>query len=238
MNLKIIEHDWAWAHGLVKREVTDAINIHHAAAENASPEAVHAWHINNGWAGIGYHFLIRKDGSVHRGRPLWARGANVLNHNWHTIGVCCEGNYHVKGAVMPKAQMDALHEVLRYLKGIYPDAAIKFHRDYGGSVCPGDYFPYVEALNYNGTTAAQPVAANTSTKEIYDMILLKRGSKGYQVKAFQTLLILNGFSCGRFGADGDFGPATETSTKAYQKSRGLTVDGVIGPKTAAPLLGC
>lgn len=149
MSIKIIEHNWAWRHGLSKRQATDAIVIHHAAAENASPEAVHEWHKHNGWAGIGYHFYIRKDGSVHEGRPLWASGANVLNHNWHTIGVCCEGNYDVPGVVMPKAQMDALHDVLRYLKEIYPNAEIKFHRDFGGSVCPGRYFPAEEALNYN-----------------------------------------------------------------------------------------
>lgn len=147
--MNIIKHNWDWAHSLSKRQATDTIVIHHAAADNASPEAVHEWHKHNGWAGIGYHLYIRKDGSIHEGRPLWASGANVLNHNWHTIGVCCEGNYDVSGAVMPKAQMDALHEVLRYLKGIYPNAAIKFHRDFGGSVCPGRYFPAEEALNYN-----------------------------------------------------------------------------------------
>lgn len=147
--INIIHHNWAWAHGLVKREVTDAINIHHAAAENATPEAVHQWHLHNGWAGIGYQLYIRKDGTIHEGRPMWARGANVLHHNWHTIGICVEGDYHKPGAVMPKAQMDALHEAIRYCKSLYPNAAVKFHRDYGGSVCPGDYFPYAEALKYN-----------------------------------------------------------------------------------------
>lgn len=147
--MNIIEHDWKWAHGLSSRSATDAIVIHHAAADSATPEGIHAYHLSQGWAGIGYHLYIRKNGEVHRGRPLWASGAQVKNHNYHTLGVCCEGNYDVAGAVMPKAQMDALHEVLRYLKGIYPDAAVKFHRDYGGSVCPGRYFPAAEALNYN-----------------------------------------------------------------------------------------
>lgn len=146
--MSIIKHDWKWAHALSSRSATDAIVIHHAAADKATPESIHAYHLSQGWAGIGYHLYVRKDGSIHEGRPLWASGAHVLNHNYHTVGVCCEGNYDVAGAVMPKAQMDALHEVLRYLTGIYPGAAVKFHRDYGGSVCPGDYFPYQEALNY------------------------------------------------------------------------------------------
>jgi hypothetical protein len=155
--MSIIKHNWDWTHGLSKRQETDTIVIHHAAAENASPEAVHDWHKHNGWAGIGYHFYIRKDGSIHEGRPLWASGANVLNHNWHTIGVCCEGNYDVAGAVMPKAQMDALHEAIRYMKKLYPKAAVKFHRDYGGSVCPGRYFPAKEALDYEEKPAPVPV---------------------------------------------------------------------------------
>lgn len=160
--MNIIEHNWNWAHGLSSRSATDAIVIHHAAADSATPEGIHAYHLSQGWAGIGYHLYIRKNGEVHRGRPIWASGAQVMNHNYHTLGVCCEGNYHVKGAVMPRAQMDALHEAIRYCKGLYPSAVVKFHRDYGGSVCPGDYFPYAEALNYE-------TAGETAEREEADM---------------------------------------------------------------------
>ena len=152
--MNIIEHNWAWAHALSNRSATDAIVIHHAAADTASPEAVHAWHLKNGWAGIGYHLYVRKDGSIHRGRPHAASGAQVLNHNYHTAGICCEGNYDVPGAVMPRAQMEALHEAIRYMKRLYPKAAVKFHRDFGGTVCPGRYFPAQEALNYDAGGAS------------------------------------------------------------------------------------
>lgn len=145
--MNIIEHDWNWAHGLSSRSATNAIIIHHAAAKTASPEDVHRWHLNNGWAGIGYHLYIRKDGSVHRGRPLWASGAQTLNYNSTTLGICCEGDYDVETA-MPSVQLNALREVLRYLKGIYPHAAIKCHRDYNATACPGKYFPLAEALKY------------------------------------------------------------------------------------------
>ena len=153
--MSIIKHDWKWAHALSSRSATDAIVIHHAAADKATPESIHAYHLSQGWAGIGYHLYVRKNGEIHEGRPHWASGAQVYNHNYHTVGICCEGNYDVAGAVMPKAQMDALHEAIRYMKQLYPNAAVKFHRDYGGSVCPGDYFPYQEALNYEtaGETA-------------------------------------------------------------------------------------
>lgn len=149
--MKIIEHDWKWRHGLSRRSVTDAIVLHHAAIKTASAEDIHRAHLqrdNGTWAGIGYHLYIRKDGSIHRGRPLWASGAHVLNENWHTVGVCVEGNYDVE-TTMPAAQLNAVREALRYLKGIYPNAAIKCHRDMQATACPGRYYPLAEVLKYN-----------------------------------------------------------------------------------------
>lgn len=66
---------------------------------------------------------------------------------------------------------------------------------------------------------------------------LSKGSKGADVKALQILLIGNGCSCGIFGADGDFGSATEKAVKKYQTKMGLDADGICGPKTWSKLLG-
>ena len=60
---------------------------------------------------------------------------------------------------------------------------------------------------------------------------LRRGSKGEYVTLAQTELIQKGYSCGTFGADGQFGAATEKAVRAFQKDAGLSVDGVIGQKT-------
>ena len=67
--------------------------------------------------------------------------------------------------------------------------------------------------------------------------VLKKGSKGASVKALQTLLIGYGYSCGKWGADGDFGAGTDSAVKAYQKANGLGVDGIVGPATWGKLLG-
>lgn len=67
--------------------------------------------------------------------------------------------------------------------------------------------------------------------------VLKRGAKGKTVKAMQHLLMAYGFNCGGYGADGSFGPGTESAVRAYQKAKGLDVDGSCGPKTWAKLLG-
>lgn len=67
--------------------------------------------------------------------------------------------------------------------------------------------------------------------------VLKKGSKGQQVKALQQLLQANGCDCGSWGADGSFGAATEGALKAYQKSKNLEADGIAGSQTWGALLG-
>ena len=70
-----------------------------------------------------------------------------------------------------------------------------------------------------------------------ELKVLRKGAKGSEVKALQTLLIGYGFSCGSYGADGSFGSATDSAVRAYQKAKGLDVDGVVGPATWKSLLG-
>jgi hypothetical protein len=64
---------------------------------------------------------------------------------------------------------------------------------------------------------------------------LTKGSTGEAVKTMQTMLIACGYSCGSAGADGDFGNNTLAAVKAFQKDKGLTVDGIYGPVTKAAL---
>ena len=82
--------------------------------------------------------------------------------------------------------------------------------------------------------------ATTTTKKgdyTMEMRILKKGCTGEDVKALQILLIGRGCSCGKYGADGDFGTATENAVMMYQDKNGLTVDGVAGKGTMRSLLG-
>ena len=65
--------------------------------------------------------------------------------------------------------------------------------------------------------------------------ILKNGMTGSDVEALQTALIRLGHSCGRWGADGDFGDATELAVRKFQKEHGCEVDGEVGPETNAAL---
>ena len=75
-----------------KRASTYRIVLHHAAM-NGSVEDIHRVHKNKGWAGIGYHFYVRKDGSIYRGRPEYAIGAHASGSNYNSLGICAEGNF-------------------------------------------------------------------------------------------------------------------------------------------------
>jgi len=66
---------------------------------------------------------------------------------------------------------------------------------------------------------------------------LSKGSKGEVVRAAQILLIGRGYTCGSYGADGDFGNATLAAVKNFQRVHNLAVDGIIGAETWAALLG-
>lgn len=83
--------------------------------------------------------------------------------------------------------------------------------------------------------------ATTTKKKVNDTVnitlkVLKKNSKGKQVKTMQNLLWDYGYSIGKAGVDGIFGVVTETALKKYQEDKKLTVDGICGEKTWNSLL--
>jgi len=64
---------------------------------------------------------------------------------------------------------------------------------------------------------------------------LQYGASGDAVKTMQTMLIMCGYDCGSWGADGQFGSATLTALRQFQTEQKLTIDGVYGPTTKRAL---
>ncbi len=137
--MKVIEHNYKWNGELGKRNGEPPYLIHHHEAGYGSAEQVHAAHVALGWRGIAYHYLVRLDGSVHRGRPEWAMGGHALNFN-HCIGVCAEGELHKKK--MPAAQMKALRDLTRDIHRRHPGIIDKRHSDLNATACPGKFYPW------------------------------------------------------------------------------------------------
>ena len=127
------------------RKSTERIILHHAAAQNCSAEDIHRWHLNNGWSGAGYHFLVKKDGKVYRLRPEDKVGAHAYGSNYNSIGICFEGNYMEED--MPEAQKAAGQELVAYLKNKYNITTVQKHKDVCATSCPGDKFPFDEIAN-------------------------------------------------------------------------------------------
>lgn len=96
----------------------------------------------------------------------------------------------------------------------------------------GKYLRGFIAPKYDAETDVKPTDNNEP-----NLRTLRKGDKGDDVKALQILLIGYGYSCGSYGVDGSFGSATDRAVRAYQKAKGLSVDGIVGPKTWAMLLG-
>ena len=109
------------------------------------------------------------------------------------------------------------------------------HSMFAATACPGPYlggkFTWIaeevnKRLGADTPSEAKPASDSSSNS------ILRRGSSGAQVKELQEKLIYIGYSCGRYGADGDFGSATETAVKEFQHNAGIDDDGVVGAITS------
>ena len=101
--------------------------------QQSSAAQIDTWHRQRGFhLGIGYHYVVRRDGSVETGRPEYLVGAHCLNHNAHSIGICYEGGLDIRGQpddTRTEAQKASLRTLLEDLHRRYPKALIVGHRD-------------------------------------------------------------------------------------------------------------
>lgn len=98
------------------------------------------WHRQRGFSGIGYHYVIRLDGTIEHGRPVEQIGAHCKGHNATTIGVCYIGGLRKKKSAdtRTEAQKAAMLTLVRSLQSAYhiPSSAIYGHREFANKACP------------------------------------------------------------------------------------------------------
>lgn len=103
---------------------------------------IESWHKKLGWLGIGYHYIIRRDGSVEIGRDIAVTGAHTKGHNVGSVGICMVGGVTEKDVNIAEdnfnlEQYEALENLIRELKQNYPTIrTIKGHGDYANKACP------------------------------------------------------------------------------------------------------
>jgi hypothetical protein len=126
------------------------VTLHHSDGKHttnladslAEARFIQDFHIHGRhWIDIAYHFLVDAQGNIVEGRPEGVLGAHTLANNEGNIGIVLLGTYHPPVNNVPtKAQLDAVAALGRYLVGRYgiDPNALKGHRDYKSTDCPGD----------------------------------------------------------------------------------------------------
>ena len=121
------------------RDKTNYIVVHCAATKpsmNIGAAEIKKWHTDppRNWDDIGYHFVITRDRNpiIELGRHVSVPGAHVAKHNWESVGICLVGGMSEDGGPennFTNQQMAALHDLVRVLMMIYPQAEVVGHCD-------------------------------------------------------------------------------------------------------------
>lgn len=122
------------------------IVVHYSATyedQDLGVDDIRSMHKKRGFNDVGYHYVVKRDGTVQKGRPESVVGAHVAGKNSDSIGVCGIGglnratgpNVGVKN--WTPAQEAAILTLLKDLKRRYPGADVVGHRDLAATLCPG-----------------------------------------------------------------------------------------------------
>lgn len=123
------------------RKINEII-IHCSATKEGmdfSAKDIDRWHRERGFDKIGYHYVIKLDGTVEKGRGLEEIGAHCTNHNRNSIGICYVGGLSKDGKAKDTrtdAQKKALWDLLRVLLIKYPNANVYGHNEFAKKDCP------------------------------------------------------------------------------------------------------
>jgi len=109
---------------------------------------INRWHLDRGWNGIGYHYVIDRDGSIGKGRPDNVQGAHTGGHNKDNLGICLLGGHGATAEGefddwFTPQQREAVIKLVGDLQDLYkiPDSAVKGHNNYNATSCPGCDIP-------------------------------------------------------------------------------------------------
>jgi len=138
-------YNWSWVRPLNQ---VNFLAIHHTAGpDTQTPNQIANFHINsNGWGGVGYHFLIDKNGIVYYVGDISTARANVANLNDQVLGICLIGNF-TSGRAPTNSQLDSANKLCDFFINNYPNLPnvaswdkVRGHKDLPGqsTACPGD----------------------------------------------------------------------------------------------------
>jgi hypothetical protein len=148
---------------------------------------------------------------------------DFIFYDWQDSGNCDNRNAPDHVGIVEKVE----NGVITVIEGNHKNAVGRRTVEVNGRYIRG----------YGVPKYAEEPKKETQKKCSVSLPVLSKGCKGDSVKALQVLLIGYKYSCGGYGADGNFGSATEDAARRFQKANGLVVDGCVGPATWNKLLG-
>lgn len=124
---------------------------------NIGRDEIDQMHKARGWSEIGYHYVIKRDGTLEIGRDIDKIGAHVGGYNTGSLGICLVGGIN-DDSLKPEnnyteKQWATLKRLLKTLSEYYPKAKVRGHRDYPkvAKACPCfDAIPWAKANGFNG----------------------------------------------------------------------------------------
>lgn len=131
---------------------------------------IRVWHVDgNGWDDIGYHYVIRRDGTIEEGRPTEVVGAHCPKVNRHSIGTCLVGRNN-----FTEAQYIALEELHARLESQFSGIGMAGHHDYDSTkTCPNfNVKEFHMKIKFNKEAAKS--ALKTASEKIIKPITKKR----------------------------------------------------------------
>lgn len=124
------------------RSITKCI-IHCSATrptQDIDAETVRGWHLKRGWRDIGYHFFIKRDGTIEVGRNIKEVGAHTQGHNANSIGVCYAGGVAADGTTPEDNRTDAQKKSLlvltKAISEVFKGVTFHGHREFAAKACP------------------------------------------------------------------------------------------------------
>ena len=224
----------------------DKITIHHMAGNLSVETCGNVFQNSQSSSNYGIGTDGRVGMYVEEANRSWCSSSPANDHRAVTIEVANDGaapNWHVSDKALTKL-IDLCVDICQR-NGIKKlnytgdkNGNLTRHNMFANTNCPGPYleskFPYI-ADEVNKRLGVQPEQKQEVCK--VEVKVLRKGAKGQQVKAMQTLLIGYGYFCGDAGADGVFGMDTYRALTKYQSRNSLDADGVCGPLTWSKLLG-
>jgi peptidoglycan hydrolase-like protein with peptidoglycan-binding domain len=216
-----------------KREITKVF-LHCSASNRPNHddvEVIRSWHKQRGWSDIGYHYFIRADGTIEKGRNIESKPAAQKGHNTGSIAICLHGLYPQDFTL---SQFDSVYKLCNIIDAAYDDRRISFHGHCEVSNKPCPVFDYISVLSLDRLGIMD--AGNQNR-----FIRLELFSRGLEVVRLQRTLnywsdtIKDDQNAELLQVDGIFGQITQMRVMEFQQENGLEVDGVVGSVTRLKL---